>query len=552
MPSIAKLIGGAGTGKTTELMRILSELVDRGVDPFDVGFVSFTRAARAEAAERVEREFGTSAEALQASGYFRTLHAICYQALGGRFGDRLITETKADRKWLEESIGEQCSGYGGAGPDEDSDAKFDTEDSNATAVLRLWSIARNRLESLAETREAALRAGESIPSIEYCRRIVKSYEAAKRLDDRLDFVDLAGRFCGYKWELDDEPSYAGKKEGLTPDIPVWIFDEHQDVSRLLDSVAWRLVESPGTHWVYISGDPFQSVYTFSGSDHRCLLDFPCEKYRVMQQSWRCPKAILEFGEAILRKCSDYFDREIAPMGDAGVLRRAFSVQDFLPMVDDKESWLLLARTNYLTGKLKACLDSNGIPWDYTRGAGGYVKPRNRLATSGLSDLAMWRAISSSQWLEILRVVPAGRGENAYLQRGVKTEVVSGNRKPPKSMVTLDTIVDNGGTELLRETIISGRWTALVDGADKFAAAERRLGRDAAMSPRIRIGTIHSVKGSEADNVVMLDSLTSQCHRARACVEGRDAENRIAYVGATRARKRLFVLSQRRDRWRMEI
>ena len=45
MPTIARLIGGAGTGKTTELMRILDGVLQQGIDPLQVGFVSFTKAA---------------------------------------------------------------------------------------------------------------------------------------------------------------------------------------------------------------------------------------------------------------------------------------------------------------------------------------------------------------------------------------------------------------------------------------------------------------------------------------------------------------------------
>jgi hypothetical protein len=52
---VARTIGGAGTGKTTELIGILEKLVDQLGDPLRVGFVSLTRNARREAADRAAR-----------------------------------------------------------------------------------------------------------------------------------------------------------------------------------------------------------------------------------------------------------------------------------------------------------------------------------------------------------------------------------------------------------------------------------------------------------------------------------------------------------------
>ena len=50
---VARLIGGAGTGKTSELLNIMKAVMSEiGNDPSAIGFASFTRAARAEMVER--------------------------------------------------------------------------------------------------------------------------------------------------------------------------------------------------------------------------------------------------------------------------------------------------------------------------------------------------------------------------------------------------------------------------------------------------------------------------------------------------------------------
>ena len=80
MSKLLKLVGGAGTGKTRRLLEIVEKLIQSGADPMEIGFVSMTRAAREEAATRMEDKFGIPAEDLQKNGYFKTMHSICYRS----------------------------------------------------------------------------------------------------------------------------------------------------------------------------------------------------------------------------------------------------------------------------------------------------------------------------------------------------------------------------------------------------------------------------------------------------------------------------------------
>ena len=57
--------------------------------------------------------------------------------------------------------------------------------------------------------------------------------------------------------------------------------------------------------------------------------------------------------------------------------------------------------------------------------------------------------------------------------------------------------------------------------------------------RIKLSTIHSVKGGEEDNVVILPDLT---HSTQLAYErNRDDENRLFYVGATRTKEHLHII-----------
>lgn len=71
---------------------------------------------------------------------------------------------------------------------------------------------------------------------------------------------------------------------------------------------------------------------------------------------------------------------------------------------------------------------------------------------------------------------------------------------------------------------------------------RRYGLEALRSPpRLHLGTCHSLKGAEADHVLLFTDLSRAAQIAR--LEGGHAADdiqRTLYVGATRAREALYV------------
>src|SRR5690606_16521687 len=93
-------------------------------------------------------------------------------------------------------------------------------------------------------------------------------------------------------------------------------DEQQDSSRLQNEAIRRLTSN--SRWVYICGDVFQSIYGFSGSDPRMMMQWDVgDRQRILPQSYRCPAAIQALGEEILSDCSDYWDRKIKPAEHEG-------------------------------------------------------------------------------------------------------------------------------------------------------------------------------------------------------------------------------------------
>jgi DNA helicase II / ATP-dependent DNA helicase PcrA len=539
MAQIAQLIGGAGTGKTTELLNVMDGVIERGLDPRNIGFCSFTRAARREASSRAADKYHLARSDLEEDGWFRTLHSVCFRALGVR--DELITGTKADRDWLAGYL--NGGAPGGEGMAQDFADPFAGQDNDEGKALAIWDAARNRMCPYNEAWERCYTCDQRTPNRDFCRDVVGKYEQAKRLDARLDFTDLLGLFSGVRFGLDGYDSTDPR--GEAPDLPVWFFDEAQDASPLLHQCELRLIGQPSVRWVYVCGDPFQSIYGWAGADPRCFLDeWPACKRRTMPKSHRCAAPILAAGENVLRRCSDYFDRNIEPAEHAGRIeewRLDFGLGD---LVDPRDEWLILARTNLLASRLASQLDAAYMPWLPTRGGGSWAAPVRNEAIAALSNLAAGAPIDGGEWQLIMKYIPAKIPEGALLAHGTKARFANITRDRAQDAhpwVPLDEIDTLGATPLFAEGIRSGVWRSWIEGADAYLTATQRWGGETANHPKVRVGTVHSAKGAEADNVAIYTTISGPCYRSAQDPAGFNEEQRVKYVALTRARRRLIIL-----------
>ena len=73
------ILGPPGTGKTTRLLTLVEEFLEKGIAPDRIGYFSFTRQAALEAISRAAIRFRLSEKDLP---YFRTLHSLAYLQLG--------------------------------------------------------------------------------------------------------------------------------------------------------------------------------------------------------------------------------------------------------------------------------------------------------------------------------------------------------------------------------------------------------------------------------------------------------------------------------------
>lgn len=545
-----RAIGGAGTGKTSLMKQTAEKALARpemGGNPFALGYSSFTRAARLEAAVRCGTAWGYAPEELMERGWFRTAHSVCFKQLGVSRGE-MISGNKDDEKWVSEAIGSDVAFA--VSEDEEGGVAIYQGDPVAAAALNYWSLARNVCRPLREIVEAdpsfdAPSAGEVIKRIEM-------YEQAKRLDGRWDFTDLLSRFVGLKFDPVDGPIEV-TPEGAVPDEVVgWIFDEAQDASRLLDLACRRLVTGDACRWAWLVGDPYQVLFNWAGASASHFMSWHVEKQHIMPKSYRCPREIMEAGERCLQRLPDYWDRGIAPADHDGRIEESENFEDDLYDLRPDEDTLVIARTNRNVAKIKAILEDIGTPYRY-------VKQKHEGRTckeqgmAGLWHLQHGQGVSGESWGRIIEMLPSKTTDGReWLVRGSKAKWKKGlseqfDRVYPEDLPTL------GASPELCQAIASGQWAGLPDGGTKWVRAAKKWGVEAVTEPKIRIGTVHSSKGMEASKVIVLTSISQRCRDAEETDDSKFAEERrIEYVACTRAKHKLILAHDPRARYRMEI
>lgn len=539
---VARCIGIAGAGKTTDAIEVIEKVRRAGFGLQQIGFISMTRVARDEAAQRASDAFGVTLDDLRRSGWFRTAHSVCHRMLQIEKG-QMLADQKDDRKWIEEVVGDVM--MGGRMDDDAMSEQFKGFSPPAVA-LRLWDLARSLLKPYLEVFERAQEFG-SLPvrqPLEYddALNYVQKYESAKARDGRLDFTDLLLRYAGMMATVNgcDRIDDGGE----IPQVPVWIIDEHQDASLLLDMAQRRMTQN--AVWVYLYGDGDQAIYSFAGASAKNFLSWPAQKERRLLKSWRCPRAILEHGRAILQLTDGWNSPEWEPKSEGGSVDVVGS-SSWVGEVDANSPTLVLSRTNEQAGKMSAALSRAGVPWKYYKGNGGLVRPNAVKAWKIVESLKADESITAEDWIAFLSECPSGteKGSCDLIERGTKSRYKKTIDLGDTS-ISLHTISEYGATGKLVEMICTGAWVELIDGADKVRDAIKSHGAELTENPRVLVATIHGSKGAQAENVFLHAGMPFPVQKAIA--EDEEAlreERRLYYVGSTRASDRLFLVKDER-------
>ena len=514
-PSL-RVYGPPGTGKTTWLAQEVQALLEQGVPGEDIAVCSFSRAAFREFAGRLgsripEENLGT-------------IHSLAYRAIG-RPSLALTADALKDWNARVPDTWQITPRVKGKGADLlDVMDPYEDED-NRPYGDRLYDrvvLLRNTLT----------------PMREWTEEQVHFHQAWKSWMNSQGVVDFPGML---------EAALA-QPGGLG--VRFLLVDEAQDLTPLQLQLVLKWAQ--GARYALI-GDDDQSIYAFMGADGSSFLSVPVAGELVLSQSYRVPAQVQALAQAVIRRVGRRAEKEYAPRDEDGAVMHlpvdpewpAPAVEDALERVRAGESVLFLATAKYLLDPLKEELLLRGEPYGnpyaphrlsfnlFPSGArGAWEKARAFLFPNRVgADLKAWtpyvraevfavRAVDARQQIEALpdherlddrhpiwQVFAPGHREHAV------------GRNPSWLMDHLLGKAPKGFRQALMVALRNPE--AVLKG-----------------EARVWLGTIHSVKGGEADWVYLWPGYTRKAAR-----ENPDTLHRLFYVGLTRARRGVVLMAQ---------
>lgn len=498
------ILGPPGCGKTHTLMNVVRDALARGISPWQIGFLSFTRKAVTEAAERAAQEFGFSKKD---TPYFKTLHALGFHLLGLKRDDVMRA---ADWKAFSDELGMELSTNSPSF--DDLSAAFHTGLKSGDLYLRMIERAAMREVPIEQEYREFNDSGLSFPML---RKFDQLLDVYRRELQKVTFTDMLRMFV---------------EIGEAPRLKLLIIDEAQDLVPLQWRMVAKLMENADE--VYFAGDDDQAIHRWAGVEVQKFLS--CSpNIQVLEQSYRLPRSVFDLSQRVVHRIRERVPKAYRPV-DRGGRVSYHPGRDYLDLT--RGSWTLMARANYMAQEWGETLRDEG----YLFSLNGVRSIREDLTTSLeiLNDLQRGGSIYSSDIKKLY-----GQTDPKMLHRGAKKLIEAAD---PQARYDLSDLQSNFG---FMASEVQDPMTVLkvTDREKTYIRALNRRGEDVTKQPRIKVGTIHANKGGEDDNVAV------DLGSTRSAVESRypDDEHRVFYVGLTRAKNNLHVIESGK-RYRYEL
>lgn len=566
------VIAGPGAGKTRVITARVAALLAAGVHPAQIMVVTFTRAAAQEMRSRVDKMPGVLPER-HGSLRIGTFHSLFWNILN-IYGYRLqMADTMTQRKWIERALrnlGEVVN------------------DDVVDSMLAGIGFGKNNLQTPREL----LKRDKTMANV------WQLYEEYKDSEGLADFDDLLVRTHTL---LCENPRALLEQQQR---VKYLLVDEFQDTSKVQYSIL-RLLSAPEDNFCVV-GDVDQAIYGWRAARPEYLLSFkehyPIAKTVMLSKNFRATPPLVGFANRIIvnNKARHPITIESCRSGGA-------EPTTFRPETEKAEAWAILKmvqenkdkglpfeqmavfyRVNRYIRHLINVLIDKQVPftlWDKGKTFDQHWVIREVLAFLRLSverdHLPSFQALASRQlrledetiskvsqavqqgeamWTAINRVavrlkvgefishlnkareLSPGQALDYYLSDlGLKSYLTWYAEKRGASLKELLSLCDDMRNEMSEFTQVSG----YLKFVDKRSGTLQRAKTETPRVGHINLMTIHAAKGLEFGTVWLVGVTDGLIPHSRSeSPEQHEEERRLFYVGCTRAKDNLVIMSPR--------
>jgi DNA helicase-2/ATP-dependent DNA helicase PcrA len=541
-----RVFGSPGTGKTTYLIKTIRSLYEQGLQN-DMLLVSFTRTAAQELIDKTEKMLKLEAEK-RGEIYdefgdaerpnIGTLHAIAWHSLG----KPTIAETRI-ASWNDSHPYLKMGSQSAVNVDDLDEATVNS-DSQGSKLLAELNLLRSRM----------------VPTALYpdnVRVFKERWEDWKRSEHCIDFTDMIYR--AYR-----DVAYAPNKP------QIFIADEAQDFNKLQFSL-FRKWSERGRYSI-LAGDDDQCLYSFTGASPESFLNppVPDEQLKILPESHRLPRRILAFSDKWVKKISKRQPKVITSTnmeGEVLVAPPSFKLSNKDAVIKTVEQYLakdktimILASCSYMLNDIRVALKDRGIPfhnpyrlkrgdWNPIRASATVDRLMAFLAYSRKANgenYRPWNTHDIALWASAMRV------KDGLVKHGASKILKSwADREYPLEINAYEALEQVFEEDLVHQLIMGEPdldWYYNQLLPDKAKSSHypldiiKKRGLDALREkPKVILGTIHSVKGGEANVTILFPDLSLNGMKEWVgSQEQKDAIRRVFYVGATRSTETLIL------------
>ncbi len=574
------VLAGAGSGKTRVLTERIIKLIDDGVSPYNILAITFTNKAAREMKSRVESKLGSIADSI----FIGTFHSFGLRILRENhleagFKSNITILDQDDTKALVKRILKE----------EDLDPK----DYDIKHIIGRISSSKNAGVSPSEYNRLYLREEDKIIA-----RVYEKYIKLLKENNSVDFDDLLLIPVELLKRNNEILSHYQER------FKYILIDEYQDTNSIQYELCKLLAKKYQN--IFVVGDHNQSIYSWRNADYKNILNFEHDYDNVhvvlLEENYRSTNNILKAANSVIKNNSEGKRLDLwTSSGDGDkidyirvddeIKESNYVINKIKELVDmgyNYSDFAVLYRTNAQSRVVEQTCTSNSIPYNVI-GSYKYLDRKEikdliaylNLIYNPNDSVSLERVINTPKRGIGAKTIDSIRG-NALLEGVSMFDAISSGKELEWKKIVLELIEDAKElslADLIEDVLVKTGMRSEYEN-DSSVESDRRLedleefkslainfedngifdletflenimlvsdtGQYSTSDNVVTLMTLHSAKGLEFKVVFMIGMEEGIFPHVRSFESESELEEerRLCYVGITRAKSKLFLLSAR--------